>query len=795
MSRGTRILWLLVVLVLLAPARGLPEVDPESVDMSAPRLAEIERVVNQAIAAGKLPGAVVIVGRRGKIVYRKAFGQRATEPAAEPMTLDTIFDLASLTKPLATAPSVMLLVEEGRLRLSDPLGLYFPELEDPAARKVTVQELLTHTSGYGSGLDRTRDWQGLQGAAGQLAREYLRHPPGTHFEYSDINYIALGLLVQRVAGQPLDQFAARRVFGPLKMTSTGYGPRIEPDVAPTERRGAVVLRGVVHDHVAARMGGVGGHAGLFATADDVALFAQMLLDQGGGVLSPASVARMTRPVVVSLGGSTRGLGFDIDSPLSANRGELFPRGSFGHSGFTGTSLWVDPTSGIFVVFLSNRVHPDGKGDVVPLRARVATLAAAAATDQSTAWREADQRYLDEVARGLPKLKEQLAQVAGKSPAPVLSRRTLNGIDILQENGYSELAGLRVGLVTNHTGRNRQGELTVDLLHKAPGVKLVRIFSPEHGLRGKLDEKVPDTTDPGTGLPVVSLYGERKRPRPEDLKGLDALVYDIQDCGTRYYTYSTTLRYLLEEAAKAGLPVFVLDRPNPLGGEVMEGPVADAERDSFTCPHTLPVRHGMTLGELARMLNVERKIGADLRVIKMDPWARSLWFDQTQQEWVNPSPNLRGPTAALLYPGVGLWEATNLSVGRGTDRPFEQLGAPWLDADRFALLLNEQGLPGVRFVPVRFTPLSSVYAGQECRGVQILVTDRTRLRPVRMGMELAAALLRLHPREFETEKLGRLLDNADTLRRLLAGETPAQIEASWKKGLDAFRKRRAPFLLY
>lgn len=788
-------LWLLFVLVLLAPARGLPEVEPETVEMSAARLSEIERVVNQAIAAGKLPGAVVIVGRRGKIVYRRAFGQRALEPAAEQMTVDTIFDLASLTKPLATAPSVMLLVEQGRLRLSDPLGLYFPELEDPAARQVTVQELLTHTSGYGSGLDRTRDWQGLLGAVGELSREVLRHPPGTHFEYSDINYIALGLLVQRIAGQPLDQFAARHLFGPLRMTHAGFGPRIEPNVAPTELRGTVVLRGVVHDHVAARMGGVGGHAGLFATADDVALFAQMLLDQGGGVLSPASVARMTRPVVVSTSGHTRGLGLDIDSPYSANRGELFPRGSFGHTGWTGTSLWVDPTSEMFVVFLSNRVHPDGKGDVTPLRARVATLAAGAATDQKTAWRQADQRYAAEVARGLPEFQARLAKLAGLPPAPLLSRRTLNGIDILQENGFRELAGLRVGVVTNHTGRNRQGELTVDLLHKAPGVRLVRIFSPEHGLRGKLDEKVPDSTDPGTGLPVVSLYGERKRPRPEDLEGLDALVYDIQDCGTRYYTYSTTLRYLLEEAARAALPVFVLDRPNPLGGEVVEGPVADAERDSFTCPHTLPVRHGMTLGELARMLNAERKIGADLRVVAMDPWARSLWFDQTQQEWVNPSPNLRGPTAALLYPGVGLWEATNLSVGRGTDRPFEQLGAPWIDADRFALLLNEQGLPGVRFVPVRFTPQSSVFAGQECRGVQVLVTDRARLRPVRLGLELAAALLRLHPREFETEKLGRLLDNADTLRRLLAGETPAQIEASWEADLERFRKRRAPFLLY
>lgn len=777
-----------VLLWLLLFGQVLAQAPPESVGMSTERLSGIDAVVEKALADGKLTGCVVLVGRRGQVVYRKAFGRRSVEPAVEAMTVDTIFDLASLTKVVATAPAIMLLVERGQLRLTDPISLYLPEITDPQARRVTLAELLTHTSGYGSGLDRTRPWQGEDGAAGELARELLRHPPGTHFEYSDINYIALGIIVHRLTGKTLAEFAAESLYGPLGMAHTGFGPRSEPEVAPTERRGGVILRGTVHDHVSARMGGIAGHAGLFSTADDLALYCQAILDQKA--LSPATLARMTRPVVVDAQGHTRGLGWDLDSAYSSNRGELFPRGSFGHTGFTGTSLWIDPTSGIYVIFLSNRVHPDGAGDVTPLRARVATLAAGAATDSQTAWRAQDQAYAREVEAGMPAFLARLEQLRGKDPAPPpVSRRTLNGIDILRENGFRELQGYsRLGLITNHTGRDRNGVLTVDLLPH-----LARIFSPEHGLRGAVDEKVPDEVDPRTGLPVISLYGERKKPRPEDLAGLDALVFDIQDCGARYYTYSTTLRYCMEAAAEAGLPLFVLDRPNPLGGEACEGPISD--RESFTDPHPLPVRHGLTLGEMARMFNSERKLGCDLRVVKMDPWARNLWFDQTQQVWVNPSPNLRTENAALLYCGVGLWETTNLSVGRGTDRPFEQLGAPWLDGPRLAMLLNESGLEGVRFVPVRFTPASSKFAGEECSGVQLMVTDRAALRPVRMGIELACALLRLHPREWETTRLGELLDNAEVLRRLLAGETPAEIEASWQAGLEAYRKRRAPFLLY
>ncbi|MFN8611186.1 MAG: DUF1343 domain-containing protein [Vulcanimicrobiota bacterium] len=791
---------LLVFLLLSMPgwAQGLPLVAPESVGVDGKALDRIEGLVNEAMAAHKTPGAVVLVGRRGKLVYRRAFGSRCVEPR-EPMTVDTVFDLASLTKSVATAGSVMILVEQGRVRLTDPLSLYFPELKDPPARAVTIQQLLVHLSGYAAGLDRTGVWQGRSGALQQLLQEPLKYPAGSHFEYSDINYIALGLLVERVSGQSLADFSRQHLFVPLRMTRTGF--QATAPTAPTERRGGVLLRGSVHDHVAAKMGGIAGHAGLFAPADDLARFCQMLLNggqlDGVRVLSQSTLARMLRPVVVSESGQTRALGFDLDTNYSSNRGELFARGSYGHTGFTGTSLWIDPVSRTFVIILTNRVHPDGQGDVVSLRARIATVVAASLTDlDAQAWRRAEEAYAAQVAAGTAAWK---SVHPAPQPVPALTYRTLNGIDILAETQFRQLSGLRLGLVTNQTGRDRAGRLTVDLLHEASGVQLKRIFSPEHGLRGELDEKVADSLDAATGLPVISLYGERKHPDVADFSGLDAVVFDIQDAGARFYTFSATLRYVLETAAQVHLPVFVLDRPNPLGGEEVEGPLADPnfsddEKSSFTCPHTLPVRHGMTLGELARMYNEERKIGADLRVIKMDPWQRGMWFDQVRQNWVNPSPNLRNPQATLLYPGVCLLEACDLSVGRGTDRPFEQIGAPWLDAAALADLLNARNVPGLRFVSTHFKPTSSKFQGQECAGVQILIVDRSQVRPLRLGLELICALQRLHP-GFEVAPVGRLIHNADTMRRLQAGQNPQEIEESWRAGVEAFRRRRLPYLLY
>ena len=375
-------------------------------------------------------------------------------------------------------------------------------------------------------------------------------------------------------------------------------------------------------------------------------------------------------------------------------------------------------------------------------------------------------------------------------------RVLNGIDVWERDGFRPLQGLRVGLVTNHTGRNLQGRATIDVLKEAANLQLVALFSPEHGIRGELDqENIADSVDEKTGLPIHSLYGKTRRPTPAQLAPLDAVVFDIQDIGTRFYTYISTLLYVLEEAAKAGKPVFVLDRPNPINGLAVEGPLADADKLSFVAAHTLPVRHGMTIGELALIFNQERKIGADVRVVKMENWRRAHGFDQLNQMWVNPSPNMRSLTQAMLYPGVGLLEYTNLSVGRGTDTPFERVGAPYIDARALALHLNGRGLAGVRFVPVRFRPAASVFKDEWCGGVNIVITDRAAFRPVRMGLELAAALRQLYPQDWKPQRLLTLLVNAQAHDALVRGAEPQAIEAAAQAGLEQFKARRAPILLY
>ncbi len=373
--------------------------------------------------------------------------------------------------------------------------------------------------------------------------------------------------------------------------------------------------------------------------------------------------------------------------------------------------------------------------------------------------------------------------------------TLCGVDVLIEDGFRPIRGQRVGLVTNHTGLTANLRSTIDVLHQSPDIKLVALFSPEHGLRGDRDEKVSDATDEATGLPIYSLYGKTLSPDVDILKTLDALIYDIQDVGCRFYTYISTLGLCMEACAKAGIHYVVLDRPNPIGGTLVEGPVADADSLSFTAWHTLPVRHGMTVGELARLFNVERKIGAGLIVVPCRGWRRNDYYDATGLTWTNPSPNMRCLNQATLYPGIGLLETTNLSVGRGTDTPFEHFGAPWLDARGLASALNARNVPGVRFVPIRFKPASSVFQGVQCNGVNVIITNRGRFRPVRVGLEIAAALYRLHKETWAVDRYARLLVHRTTLEALKNGAEPAELERSWAGDLRQFHRRREPYLLY
>lgn len=768
-----------------------PEVAPPKAAapaFAAEKLAAIDTAVTTAIAAKKLPGGVLWLERSGD-VHRQIYGHRALEPAPEATTEDTIYDAASLTKVVATTTALLQLVERGKLDLDAPVARYLPAFARNGKERVTVRHLMTHMSGLRPGIPATPAWSGYAAAIDRACAEELRHPPDSAFVYSDINYIVLGEIVRIASGRPLDVYTREEIFVPLRMNDTGYSPPAArlARIAPTERVDGALIHGVVHDPTARRMGGVAGHAGLFTTAADLARFSRMLLNggelDGARILRAASIAEMTR--VQNDGSDRRGLGWDIDSRFSAPRGKWFPAGaSFGHTGWTGTSLWIDPGAKAFLIFLSNRVHPDGKGDVTPLRREIATLA---------------------------------AEAIGRDRGAVL-----NGIDVLVRDDFAPLRGLKVGLITNQSGRDRHGRLTTDLLHAAPEVKLVALFAPEHGIRGLADEKVGDTVDERTKLPVYSLYGDppkrapgqsqadydlavirSRAPKAEHIRDLDALVFDIQDIGARFYTYSATLGAALEAAAREKKKIFVLDRVNPIAGTRFEGPV-QTRAPSFIGFHPIPVRHGMTLGELARLFNAERNFGADLVVVRCENWSRDRWLDTTGLPWTNPSPSMRSLAAATLYTGFCLLESTSISMGRGTAKPFEQVGAPFVDGVKLAAELNARGIPGVRFEPVRFTPTMAFYSGpaaslkykdQECGGVRAILTDRERCPVLDIGIELALAVRRLYPDRFKVDDMARLLGDEETLNAIKAGESLAQIKARWAAGLAKFGERRRPALLY
>ncbi|MBI3875770.1 MAG: DUF1343 domain-containing protein, partial [Verrucomicrobia bacterium] len=712
------------------------------------------------------------------------------------------FDAASVTKVVAGTPALMLLVERGRVRLDEPVRAYIPQFTGGGKEAVSVRQLLTHTSGLRPDVDTKPPWSGHDTAIRKACEEKLQTPPGTAFRYSDINLFLVGEIVERVSGMKLNEFCAKEIYGPLKMMDTGFLPP-EPKrarIAPTEqiseseaeflRTKPFWLRGAVHDPTARYMGGVAGHAGLFTTAADLARFARMMLNEGeldgARVFQPATVRLMTSVQSPPNVPSRRGLGWDIDSSYSSLRGKIFPVGSYGHTGFTGTCLWIDPFSKTFWIFMSNRVHPDGKGNVTPLRARLGTLAAEAVKDFN----------FHHVPGALTPREPPAANSPSAStttPVSITNASVLSGIDVLAKQNFAPLKGLRLGLITNHTGHDRARNPTIDLLHGAPGVQLKALFSPEHGIRGALDAKVSDTVDERTGLPVFSLYGERRAPAPEQLANLDALVFDIQDIGCRFYTYPATMINCLEAAAKAKLKFFVLDRVNPINGVAVEGPVL-TDAPTFVAWHRVPLRHGMTVGEVAQMVNAERGFSADLTVIPCEGWSRGLWFDQTGLPWTNPSPNMRNLIEATLYPGVGLLESA-VSVGRGTDTPFELTGAPYVDDVRLAAELNAASLPGARFVPIRFTPTYSTFKDQPCGGVFIVVTDRDRLNAVDVGISLALVLQRLYPGNFAVEKIEPLLRDRATLDAIKAGKALAEIKQTWAAGLEDFQQRRDKFLIY
>jgi uncharacterized protein YbbC (DUF1343 family)/CubicO group peptidase (beta-lactamase class C family) len=759
---------------------------------SAPAFAAaavMDSAILEAIQTGQLPGAVVLIGNQGRVVYEKAYGLRAEVPRKELMTLDTIFDAASLTKVVATTSSIAKLVEEGKVRLGDPVTRYLPEFQ-AGKSDITVKQLLTHNSGLRPDVDLKPEWSGYETGI-QLA--LIDKPvalPGTRYIYSDINFVLLGEIVRRVSGMSLPEFAKTRIFDPLGMKDTMFQPpaTLRSRIAPTEfvNGSPEPLRGVVHDPTCRFMGGIAGHAGMFTTARDLSKFAEMMLGMGqrNGVriFSPLTVRAFTSPQSPAEVPAIRGFGWDINSPNSGNRGDLFPIGSYGHTGFTGTSLWIDPHTQTYVILMANSVHPRGRPNITPLRGRVANVAAA--------------------GLGLDVLYEPDPQISRVPARPGANGQVTNGdvkmgIDVLEGENFASLKGKRVGLITNHTGLDREGRRNIDAM-VAGGVQLTALFSPEHGIAGVEDhENVGNTKDKASGIQVFSLYqGENRRPTPEMLKEIDTLVFDIQDIGSRFYTYVCTMRNAMEEAAKHNKEFVVLDRPNPINGLGVEGPVLDPAITSFVGCGAIPLRHGMTAGELARMFNDEITPKAKLRVVEMQNWKRALWFDQTGLTWVNPSPNMRSLAAALLYPGIGMLEyAKNYSVGRGTDAPFEQVGADWINGRQLASYLNARQIPGVRVHATKLTPTASNFQGKTIEGVRFVITDRDRFQSFQFGLELASALQKLYPGRMDFKVSRKLLGSDRLIAMLEKGEEAPRVQAELKKELDEFEARRARYLLY
>jgi uncharacterized protein YbbC (DUF1343 family) len=743
------------------------------------RLESLDALIAEAISEGKMPGCVVCFGRHDRVAFLQAYGQRQIQPEAVPMLVDTVFDLASLTKPIATATSIMQLIERGDLRLGQKVSDIFPEFGAKGKNEITIEHLLIHQSGLIPDNALADYQQGPDEAWRRICELGLVAPVGDEFKYSDVNFIVLAKIVQRITGQDIHTYTQANLFVPLAMNETGFnpGPDLRLRAAPTEQRDGRWIQGEVHDPRAYLLNGIAGHAGLFSTANDLSRYAQMLLRMGDvgersdtsqrPLLSPATLQRMTRAYPVSQG--VRGLGWDKQTGYSANKGTRLSESAFGHGGFTGTVLWIDPEQDLFVIFLSNRIHPTGQGSVNSLAGKIADRIVAAQSNN-------------------PPPTESIRRVA--------ARPVVTGLEVIVRDNLGSLANQRLGLITNSTSVDQRGQSARYLLAEHPNGRLTAIFSPEHGIAAKLDQAtIDDSIDPETGVKIFSLYGKTRRPTAEMLADIDVLVFDIQDIGTRFYTYISTMGEAMRAAAEHKKKFVVLDRPNPLGGTIVEGPMLDVGQESFVGFHPLPVRHGMTVGELALLFRSELNLDLDLEIVPCENWDRADYWDNTGLVWVHPSPNMRRLNQAVLYPGIGLWEMTNLCVGRGTDTPFEIIGAPWIDGPTLQRELNKTPIPGVRFIPLRFTPHSNKFANQLCGGVEIVVSDREAFRSVACGLAIATALRRLYPENWNVKELNRLLGNREVAEAILQNVNLEALRALSEQGLDEFAVRRRQFLLY
>jgi uncharacterized protein YbbC (DUF1343 family)/CubicO group peptidase (beta-lactamase class C family) len=776
-----------VLLACMQSGRAEPTINaPGPLGKPVP-MHELEAVVAAQITDANVAGAVVAIGDASGVRERVALGQRTVGRDAEPMTEDTIFDLASLTKAVATSTAVLQLAERGRLDLDAPASRYWPAFADGGKSGITIRQLLTHTSGLPPGLAARSEFRGAATVLHAIGTMPPISEPGQRVIYSDLNYVALGEIVRRVSGVGLDAWCAQHIFRPLGMRDTAFRPshKAIARIAPTIIRNGRWLRGKVHDPTAAALEGVSGNAGLFSTADDLALFARMLLNGGRvgdrRILQPDSVALLLTPDSSTAVEATRTLGWEVQAPLIPNRYRAPRLGLLQHLGYTGTGLWIDLVTRRFVIVLTSRLYPDERGNAMPLREAVLNLVSSTAPLLSG----------EQISVRAPTMADAAISAGRRLPMAVGPVRS--GIDVLEANGFAPLIGKRVGLVTNHSGFDAQGRRTIDVLNEAPGVRLGAIFAPEHGLGTDLDARFGDTIDTRSNVVVHSLYGISKDLPRSVLADIDVLVFDIQDAGVRFFTYLATLGATLEAAAKAHIPVLVLDRPNPIGGDLVGGPVSDTADRSLTNYVPLPLVHGMTIGELAKLLNDQLHIGAALDVVAMEQYDRAMRFANTGLGWVPPSPNLRDLAALERYPDVGMIEGASVSVGRGTSAPFGMVGAPSMDGAAVARELNALDT-GATYAPVHFVPAEGPYHGRSCSGVAIHRASAL-THPGRIGLALARVLSQHYPEHFKLEAIRVSVGSETVWAMLRDGVSLDAIEHAYIAQTDAFLSQRAAYLLY
>ncbi len=739
-----------------APATpALPDPGP-ALRLPYANLSQLEQAIQASIDRGELSGAVVELGRHDGVLVRRALGKRQSSPPAWYLP-DTRFDLASLTKPF-TALTCLLVMQDRGVRTDARVSEYLPEFAAHGKGNITIRDLLLHQSG----LPAANPLSDLRGDASSQRAHILGIAPSGkqgEFLYSDVNFMVLGLLIEQLSGKPLDVTMQARLLEPLGLQHTGYRrPSAKlgeaQSFAPTESARLIptdstsreqLLQGVVHDPRARALDGVAGHAGLFSTVADLGKLARALLNHSGP-LSEQLTGPMLQPKRFSK--QVRGLGWQLRTSD--------PR-VFGHYGFTGTSLWIDPARDGYVVILTSRLYPNGKGTADPLRGAVHRMAHAA-----------------------------LAADLGPHDEPVV------GADVLRLEDFAPLAGEKVLLLSNQSARLRDGRTTIELFRDAPNVELVALLSPEHGIDASRSGLVKDGTDHFTGLPVRSLYSTSDlRVQAKQLEGADTIVFDLQDVGARFYTYFSTLHSLLRAGAVTNKRVVVLDRPNPLGGELVGGPLVDSREPTFVHHMRLPLLHGLTAGEFARYVVAQEQLDVRLEVIRLRNWKRDTRL-AANQSWPPPSPNLRSRNAVLLYPLLGPFETSGLSVGRGTDTPFEVIGAPSVDAEALLQALGE--VPGLDLETTHFVPRTSAQRGKRCNGLKLRVRDTALYDPMRTFIILAESLIRLQP-TFRAQRLDDLLANRSTLEALERGDPPVDIQRLWNAELQAYRARREPSLLY